>query len=59
MTCVLRKRTLCIETDLWAEHHVKIRVMLPQAKEISEVRKNGWNRSVLNVFEGGMALSTP
>lgn len=47
MTDVLIKREkLDAETDThMKECHVKVEILLPQAKELPEARKKSWNRS--------------
>ena len=40
------------------EQHVKIGVMLPQAKELPELEES-WDRSFPSAFTGSIALATP
>lgn len=41
------------------ELHVKMGIMLPQAKKLPEARKEAWYRAFPSVFRGSMALWTP
>lgn len=61
MTDVFIERgKLDVETDMhMGERHVKIGVMLPQAKELQEARKEAWARAFASIFGGGLALWTP
>lgn len=41
------------------EHYVKVQVMLPQAKELPEAKKEDWNRSFPSAFMERIVLWTP
>ena len=61
MTGIFMKRgKLDAETDMYmGECHVKIAVILPQAKEPPGARREAWIISVASTFRGSTALRTP